>query len=265
MVLQTPYHREEQLRMLATMTNRTPLIAANWKMNDPPQHAFADDSPYRTQSHVDVVVFPTFLDLERCACAGLFTGAQCGRAEPSGAFTGDISMTMLKAVGCSYVLCGHSDRRTFHKETNEDIALQAHAALDAQLIPVVCIGETADEREKGIVREVVQSQVKTILLRLGSRVSQVVFAYEPVWAISRGNATLSAATPEDAQSMHAFIRSLLPKTMQEGMRILYGASMKPDNAHALLTEPDIDGGLIGSASLDPEKFRAIVACARQSA
>lgn len=244
--------------MLPTMTNRTPLIAANWKMNEPPSNAFADDSPYRMRAQIDVVVFPTFLDLERCACAGLITGAQCGRAEPSGAFTGDISMTMLQAVGCTYVLCGHSDRRAFHGETNEDVASQALAALDAQLTPIVCIGETADEHKKGIVREVVKAQMKTILLRLGSRVSNLVLAYEPVWAISRGDASKSAATPEDAQLMHAFIRSLLPNPIRDDIRILYGASMKPDNARALLAEPDIDGGLIGGASLKPEEFRCIV-------
>lgn len=226
---------------------RKPLIAANWKMNSPPQGWDSDDSPYRTREGADVVIFPTYIDMRTCLEKFLVVGAQYGRPEQNGAFTGDISMQILAEHGCTYVLCGHSERRRFHNESDAFVAEQAKAAAGVGLMPIVCIGETADEREAGMAKEVVKRQVGAISV-------PVIFAYEPVWAIGTGN----TAKPEDAQEMHAFIRSLLPGDQQATTRIIYGGSVKADNAASLLSQPDIDGALIGGASLDPKSFRDIL-------
>ncbi|MFA6039450.1 MAG: triose-phosphate isomerase [Candidatus Peribacteraceae bacterium] len=227
---------------------RTPLIAANWKMNPPPLGWDAADSPYRPRPDVDVIVFPTFLDLAQCVDAEMNTGAQCGHPDPAGAHTGDVSVAMVSDLGCTYVLCGHSERRQGHGETDAFVAREAQAALDAGLEPVVCIGETQEERDAGKERDVVQRQFAA----LPSDVS--VIAYEPVWAIGTGK----NATPEQAQEMHAFIRSLIAPERRASVRILYGGSMNEKNAKELLGQPDIDGGLIGGASLKSESFLKIV-------
>lgn len=237
------------------MSSRRLLLAANWKMNPPPasalEAAMGDHSanPYHPHSDIDVVVFPTFLDLHKTVAAGLISGGQYGRPENTGAFTGDISMAMLKATGCRYVLCGHSERRANHSETDADIAAQAIAALEQHIHPIVCIGETLEEREKGHAETVVKKQLKALPLE-----SDITIAYEPVWAIGTGK----TASAKQAQGMHAFIRSLLPKDRQEKTRILYGGSVKAENAEELLGQPDIDGALIGGASLKPEEFGEIV-------
>ena len=233
--------------------SRTPLIAANWKMNPAPEGAFEHDSPYQSHSAVDVWVFPTYLNLKDCIDASIISGAQHGRCEPCGAYTGDVSMQMIADLGCRSVLCGHSDRREFHSESNEDVAAQAISALEAGLHPIVCIGETGEERKAGKQEEVIMAQLAPLPLE-----SNIILAYEPVWAISRGDPNTPAATTEDAQQMHAFIRSKLPEDVQDTMRILYGGSMKPENADDLLAQEDIDGGLVGGASLKPDAFRAIV-------
>ncbi len=223
------------------------LIAANWKMNPAPMGFDAAESAYRTESAVDVIVFPTFADLPTCLMTPLIVGAQCGRAEPAGAFTGDVSMKMLKALGCHYVMCGHSERRRYHHESDDDVAQQAIAALEAGLHPIVCIGETAEEREAKKEKKIVEKQMKELP-------AGITIAYEPVWAIGTGK----TATPKDAQTMHAFIRSKLAKEEQTSTRILYGGSMNAANAEELLKQEDIDGGLIGGASLKPDEFRKIV-------
>ena len=228
------------------MSSRTPLIAANWKMNSAP----TDLSAYKSAENADAIVFPTFLDLKSCIDAGLKVGGQFGHPKASGARTGDVSMKMLKDVGCEYVLCGHSERRQYHGETNEDVAAQVVAALENGLHPILCVGETQEERDAGKEKEIVKTQLETNGLSSG----RVTLAYEPVWAIGTGN----TATPEDAQKMHDFIRGLLPENTRDEIRILYGGSMKPENAAELLAQPDIDGGLVGGASLDPEKFKAII-------
>lgn len=227
---------------------RTPLIAANWKMNLPPQGWDGEDSAYRSREGVDVVVFPAAADIPACIEKFLTTGGQSGRPEISGAFTGDMSMQMLANHGCRYVLCGHSERRMHHAESDAFVAKQAQAAVEAGLIPIVCVGETADEREMGNAQQTVERQVKAI----GD--TAVMFAYEPVWAIGTGK----TATPEDAQTMHAFIRSLLPESRGNTAHILYGGSVKPGNAAELIAQSDIDGFLVGGASLEPASFRAIV-------
>ncbi|MDO8648658.1 MAG: triose-phosphate isomerase [Candidatus Peregrinibacteria bacterium] len=229
------------------MSTRRFLIAGNWKMNIPPIGSFAPESPYRPHPSVDVWVFPTFLDLPGGRNHTLIVGAQCGRPEKEGAFTGDVSMQMLADQHYYAVLCGHSERRRYHGETDEDVARQAKAALDAGLHPIVCVGETLEEREQGKEKDVVKRQIADLP-------SGIIIAYEPVWAIGTGK----TAQPTDAQSMHAFIRGLLPEGDRATTRILYGGSMNAANAEALLSQPDVDGGLIGGASLKPEEFRKIV-------
>ena len=242
--------------MLHAMSQRRLLIAANWKMHPAPKGWDGKDGCYMTKKDVDVVVFPTFLDLERCIKAGLTVGAQYGMSEPDGAFTGDISMKMLAAIGCTYVLCGHSERRLHHDETDVMVAAQAKAAIDVGVHPIVCVGETLEERESGKEHDVIRKQMKAVSSL------PVTFAYEPVWAISGGDPTKPACDPQQAQEIHAFIRSLLPFSRQSEARILYGGSMKPENAAPLLSQPDIDGGLVGGASLDQKAFAAIVAAGR---
>jgi triosephosphate isomerase len=228
---------------------RTLLIAANWKMNPAPAGALEHTSPYHPRTDMDVVVFPSFLDIPACCHSEIITGGQCGHPEQEGAHTGDVSMAMLAQAGCRYVLCGHSERRADHNESDTDIGEQVIAALEAGLHPVVCVGETQAERKKGKEQEVVQKQINVLPME-----SDLTIAYEPVWAIGTGE----TATPEQAQEMHAFIRSLLPQDRQEKTRILYGGSMKPANAEELLSQPDIDGGLIGGAALDPAQFGQII-------
>lgn len=230
---------------------RRPLIAANWKMNPAPAGAF-DGSTYQGTEHVDVWVFPTYVDIPTCVEAKILTGAQYGRPEVNGAFTGDVSMKMLRNLGCVTVLCGHSERRRLHGETDEYVAAQAVAALELGMHPVICIGETKEEREADETEEVLKRQMKTLPLD-----SDITIAYEPVWAIGTG----VSATSEQAQEAHAFIRNLLPKERRKQTRILYGGSMKPANAADLLKQPDIDGGLIGAASLIPADFAELVAMA----
>jgi len=231
---------------------RKRLIAANWKMHRPPEGWDAAGSPYLHRDDVDVWVFPTFLDLQPCRDAGLIVGAQCGHPEADGAHTGDVSMAMIADMRCHGVLCGHSERRRDHGETDEFVAKQAIAALEAKLHPIVCVGETSHERDAGKTKDVVKRQMK--LLPVG-----VTIAYEPVWAIGTGK----TPTPEDAQEMHAFIRGLLPKDVRETTRILYGGSMNAGNAKQLLSQDDVDGGLIGGASLKIYDFRAIVETAAE--
>jgi len=233
---------------LYTMKTRRPLIAANWKMNPHP----ADLSAFKNTESADSIVFPTFLDLKECIDAGLTVGGQFGHPEEHGAHTGDISMKMLKDLGCTHVLCGHSERRQYHRESDEFIAEQAKAALEAGLHPIICVGETDEERKSGKEKEVVKRQVDAVLKVIAD--AEATWAYEPVWAIGTGN----TATPEDAQEMHTFIRSILPESRQDETRILYGGSMKPENCEELLKQPDVDGGLVGGASLDPGKFSKMV-------
>lgn len=238
-------------------------IAANWKMNPAPLALGArvqgePGTAYQPHAAVDTAVFPTFLDIEQCIKAGLATGGQWGHPKPSGAFTGDVSMAMLKAAGCRYVLCGHSDRRLHHHESDAFVAEQALAALELGLHPVVCVGETLSEREAGKQKAVVERQIKALPIEAETK-AEMILAYEPIWAIGTGK----NATAPQAQEMHAFIRSLLPKAIQAKTRILYGGSVKGDNTYELLHENDIDGALVGGASLKPEEFTKIVEAAME--
>ena len=206
------------------------LIAANWKMHDAPENLDA----YKPRKDVDVVVFPTFLDIPKCLKAGLLVGAQYGHPDDQGAHTGDISMKMIKESGCTYILCGHSERRKDHGETNEFVAAQVVSALKNNLHPILCIGETWEEKKAGKSKEVVQEQLEAVLKnlsKLGIGNWELGIAYEPVWAISGGDASKPAASAAEAEDMHAFIRNLLTKfrISDFGFRILYGGSMKPEN------------------------------------
>lgn len=227
-------------------------IAANWKMNPAPSPL----DVYAATASTDVAVFPAFLDIATAIRAGLVTGAQWGHSKPTGAYTGDVSMAMIKAAGCRYVLCGHSERRQYHKESDAFVAEQALAALEAGLHPIVCIGETLEEREAKKEKAVVERQLKALPLK-AEATAELLLAYEPIWAIGTGK----TATAPQAQEMHAFIRSLLPKDIQAKTRILYGGSAKPENAYELLHQKDIDGLLVGGASLKPKEFQAIVEAA----
>lgn len=227
---------------------RTPLIAANWKMNPAPIEDQNSTSLF-TSTIVDTVVFPTALDIHTTVQAGLATGGQHGRAEVTGAYTGEVSMQQLKAAGCTYVLCGHSERRKYHNETDAEVATQVTAAVAIELIPVVCIGETLQQREGNQMESVLRTQLASL-----PNNTQIIIAYEPVWAIGTG----VSASPEQAEAAHVFIRSILPADTAETTRILYGGSVKSSNAQSLLEQPNIDGALIGGASLIPEEFATIV-------
>lgn len=243
---------------------RKPLIAGNWKMNG--SLALLDSmnqtlSSARISSSVDVAIIPPFTLLMQAGKvlegSGIGLGAQTLHPESSGAYTGEVSASLLKECGVSHVLVGHSERRTLFNEDDQAVLVRVKAALDAGLVPILCVGETLEEREADQVETVVLGQVRTVMDALSQeQCSRLVIAYEPVWAIGTGR----TATPEQAQQVHAMIRSWLSDkepALGEGMRLLYGGSMKADNAADLLSQPDIDGGLIGGASLKPDDFIAI--------
>ena len=210
------------------------IIAGNWKMfRGPDPHALAG---------LDAVICPPFTRLRDCVDAGLTTYAQNVHWEPEGAYTGEISAPMLLELGVTGSLVGHSERRQYFGETDETVALRTRAALDAGLRVIACVGETLAEREGNETEDVLRRQLSVL-----DPHTQLVLAYEPVWAIGTG----LTATPEMAQDAHAFIRSLLDAP------VLYGGSVKADNAAALLAQPDVDGALVGGASLDVESFKAI--------
>jgi triosephosphate isomerase len=249
---------------------RRPLVAGNWKMNAGGQDALslaaAVAKATRELSRADVVVAPPFTAIAAVAHelgeakSEVGIAGQNMHAEVSGAFTGEISAGMLKDAGATWVILGHSERRQLFGETDEGVARKVAAALAADLRPIVCVGETLEEREGGRTLEVVERQVRAFFDELAKQPGFGVVAYEPVWAIGTGR----VAKPEDAQEVHAMIRGLLGKASEElasVTRILYGGSVKPDNAAGLFGQPDIDGALVGGASLDPTGFARIVEAA----
>lgn len=217
---------------------------------------------------VQVAVCPPFVNVQVVHDAVAETpvrlGAQHMHNETEGAFTGEVSAPMLRAVGCRYVILGHSERRQHFGETDEDVRRKVEQAIAHELVPIVCVGETLEARKAGRQEEVIRAQVQHALdgVSLGDS-PRLVLAYEPVWAIGTGE----SATPEQAQAMHAFIRKLIVGQHGEAaggaLHILYGGSMKPHNAEALLGQPDVNGGLIGGASLQAEDFAAIVEVAER--
>lgn len=237
------------------MSDRRLLIAANWKMNASPlRSADTASAAYLPREQVDVVVFPSFLDIAECIKMGVVTGGQTARAEDNGAYTGDISMHMLRDAGVRYVLCGHSERRKLHGETNDDVAAEVEAALDHELIPLVCIGESEKDYESGKSEQVVEQQLDALLSLLRERhIDELLLAYEPVWAIGTGK----TADTKKIASMHGKIRMLVSKQNVE-TRILYGGSVKPENAKEILELDEVDGVLVGGASLEPDSFTSII-------
>ncbi|ARN20115.1 triose-phosphate isomerase [Piscinibacter gummiphilus] len=240
---------------------RRKLVVGNWKMNGS-RAANAEllaglnaAGPWTA----DVAVcapFPYLGDVALSLQGGrIGWGAQDCSAHESGAFTGEVSAAMLAEFGCRFVIVGHSERRALHGESDQLVADKAKAALAHKLTPIVCVGETLAEREAGETDHVVKRQLSAVIHTLGHCVPQIVVAYEPVWAIGTGK----TATPEQAQAVHALLRAQLhaATTKSDEMLILYGGSMKPDNAAQLLGQADIDGGLIGGASLKAADFAAI--------
>ena len=243
------------------------IIAGNWKMNK--DHKEAAElargvvEKVGEVTGVDVAVCPTFTSLASVADVvngtNVALGAQDMFWEEKGAYTGEISANMLLTLGCRFVILGHSERRQYFGETDETVAKKVRAAIAAGLTPIVCVGETKEERESGVTQDVVGRQVRGAFEGMSaSEFAGTVVAYEPVWAIGTG----LTATTEQAQEVHAFIRGLLVDIFDsetaDKTRIQYGGSMKPGNARELLQQPDIDGGLIGGAALDAGSFEEIV-------
>ncbi|MEM8661054.1 MAG: triose-phosphate isomerase [Pseudomonadota bacterium] len=242
---------------------RQTLVVGNWKM-----HGTRDSVSSLLQAvlaelpanGVEAAVCPSYVHIEQAAtlCAGsqLAVGAQDCSHMTHGAYTGEVSAEMLSDIGCQWVILGHSERRQYHSESDNLVAAKLAAAIAAGLKPIVCVGETREQREEGEAESLVASQLSGALAEQGN-LSGLVVAYEPVWAIGTG----LTATPEQAQEMHAFIRGKLEDLDAidaEATRVLYGGSVKPDNASALFAQKDIDGALVGGASLKADDFLTIV-------
>jgi len=251
---------------------RKPFVAGNWKMNTDSHTSvelverITSGSVETAGQSVTVAVCPPFVYLQAVAktlkSSGIAVGAQDIYFESKGAFTGEISASMLKDVGCLYCLCGHSERRHVIGETDELINKKVAAAITGGLLPILCVGELLEERKASQTNEVVTRQVKEGLAGLSAEKMQAVtIAYEPVWAIGTG----LTATPEQAQEVHEFIRKLIGQMyneeIAEEIRILYGGSVKPDNAAELMSQKDIDGSLVGGASMKADDFLAIIQAA----
>ncbi len=248
---------------------RTPIIAANWKMNIGPAEARTFLENFKGEKlcgcdSIEKVIVPPFITipavmeaLNGCSCLGV--GAQDVSDHDNGAYTGEISTSMLVELGCRYVVLGHSERRQYHGETNAYINKKIHKALAAGLTVIYCIGETLEQREAGQLEQILHAQVTEGLAGLtAEQVAGLVIAYEPVWAIGTGK-TASAA---DAQAAHAYIRRVVAEAFgadaAQAVRIQYGGSVKPGNAAELMSQPDIDGALVGGASLKADSFAAII-------
>ncbi|NOX96480.1 MAG: triose-phosphate isomerase [Nitrospirae bacterium] len=246
---------------------RKPLIAGNWKMNKTASQAEelagALKDKLKNENKVDIIICPPFTSLE-AACkvvkgSNIGLGAQNIYWEEEGAYTGEISAPMIKEIGCQSVIIGHSERRQFFGETNETVNRKVKAALKFDLTPLVCVGERLEEKEAGRTFSVVESHIKEGLTGLKKEeILKIVVAYEPVWAIGTGK----TATPQEANEVHSHIRRLLTglygEEVASRVRILYGGSVKPDNISGLMSETDIDGALVGGASLQADSFVGIV-------
>lgn len=245
---------------------RKPIIAGNWKMNKTPSEAVElvnELKPLVKNAEVEVVVCPPFVCLPAVAQAlegsNIALGAQNMHFEEKGAFTGEVAPGMLKELGVKYVIIGHSERRQYFAETDETVNKKVHAAFAHDLTPIVCVGETLEEREQGITEKVVEKQTRAALDGLSKENAQkTVIAYEPVWAIGTGK----TATSQQANEVISFIRGIIAdmfgKDVAEKIRIQYGGSMNAGNASELMAMPDIDGGLIGGASLKAEDFSKVI-------
>jgi triosephosphate isomerase len=243
------------------------MMAGNWKMYKTPPETHAFFEAFKPQvadaDHCDIVICPPFPDLhaavKEAAGSNVAIGAQNLHWGREGAVTGEVSGHMLQAVGCQYVIIAHSERRQYFGETEADVVRKTQAALEFGLKPIVCVGERLEERESGRTEEILEVQVDGgIAPLLPEHFAQISIAYEPVWAIGTGK----TATPEIAAAAHRFIRVKIAERFgqeaADAVRILYGGSVKPDNVKRLMTEDEIDGALVGGASLDPHSFAAIV-------
>jgi triosephosphate isomerase len=250
---------------------RRPLIGANWKLHLGPDGAVALARRLHADlldvEDVDVVLFPTALSVpavvEALRTSRVAVGVQWVSPHASGAYTGANSATLAREVGCTWALSGHSEARRDLGDTDERVGAAVRASLTAGLLPMVCVGESLAERDAGQVELVLERQLDAALRGLhADQVATCTLAYEPVWAIGTGR----HATPEQAQTAHAFVRGWLaaryPAFVAEQVRVLYGGSVKPDNARTLLSQPDVDGALVGGASLDADQLLGIVAAAR---
>jgi triosephosphate isomerase (TIM) len=249
---------------------RRPIVAGNWKLHGSRAEnaRLIEDIMAQLPAKAPAlcVVCPPFVYLQECARllrgSSIELGAQDACAEAQGAFTGEVSAAMLKDVGCEYVIVGHSERRLIYRESDQLVARKFAAAQSKALIPILCVGEQLADREANRTQDVVQRQLDAVLELCGVEAfSHAVIAYEPVWAIGTGR----NATPEQAQEVHAFIRARLSARnakIAAETRILYGGSVKAGNAAELFAMPDVDGGLIGGASLKADEFLAILAAAR---
>jgi triosephosphate isomerase (TIM) len=247
---------------------RKKILAANWKMNlthvEAESYVEAFLHEVGEVNDVDIVIIPSFTSIPTLAQASgkapfIRLGAQNLHWERNGAFTGEISATMLRALFVKYVIIGHSERRTLFGETDEIVQKKVHTALEAGLRPIMCVGESLAERESGSVQKVLGRQIEEGLKDVSAdHLSEIVLAYEPVWAIGTGR----TASPAQAEEVHAFLRSSLAELFDQSaadkIRILYGGSVKPENTEDLMREPNIDGALIGGASLDPHSFARII-------
>jgi triosephosphate isomerase (TIM) len=246
---------------------RRPLIAGNWKMFKTQAETRAFFEAFKplvaASQHCDIVVAPPFTALaaavEAARGSSISIAAQNVCWEPQGAFTGEVSAKMLVEVGCRGVIIGHSERRQFFGDTDEWVSRKTKAALEARLVPIVCVGESLGEREGNLTHAVLKRQFEGGLGALtGPEFSRILLAYEPVWAIGSGR----TATPEIAADAHRYLRELVSAQFSSdrasALRILYGGSVKPDNIRGLMAQGEIDGALVGGASLDPQSFAAIV-------
>ena len=247
------------------------LIEEKWKMNKSVKEAISLVKELKkmlgSEKNVDILICPPFTALQSVSNelkgSNIRLGAQNMHFEDTGAYTGEISHLMLKEFGCEYVILGHSERREIFGEADSLINKKIVSALGHSLKPILCIGENLEQREKRKTNEVLETQLKNCLKSInGSQMPSMTIAYEPIWAISRGNPNHKAATTQDAEDGHEFIRNALTEmygqSIAKNMRIIYGGSMKPENAKELLSMPNIDGGLVGNASLDAKSFAEIV-------
>ena len=247
---------------------RKPVIAGNWKMyktvGDSVATAVALKPLVANANHCEVVIAPVFTALksvaDRLEGSNIYVAAQdCATEHSEGAFTGEVAAFMLRDAGCSHVIVGHSERRQYYFEIDQVVSRKAQAGLAAGLIVIVCVGESLEQRDAGKALDIVKEQLIGSLSGLtASDLDRIIVAYEPVWAIGTGR----TATPEQAQEMHAFIRRVFAERHSpraaEALRILYGGSVKPDNIAGLMQQPDIDGALVGGASLKADSFAEIV-------
>jgi triosephosphate isomerase len=247
---------------------RKPVIAGNWKMykmvSESVETALALKPLVLNANHCEVVIAPVFTALktvaDRLEGSNIrVAGQDCSTEVEHGAHTGEVAADMLRDAGASHVIIGHSERRQFYGETDESVSKKTRAAMAAGLVAIVCVGETLEERDRGAAERVVSRQLEGGLSGLtASDLDRIIIAYEPVWAIGTGR----TATPEQAQEMHAFIRRVFAQSHSqaaaENLRILYGGSVKPDNVAGLMAQDDIDGALVGGASLKADSFAQIV-------